>query len=81
MLKHTRGSKTDLGDGGECLKAVQVLTAGPSSAPLQGGGALLLTTHHLRAVLIQLHHTTTHSIADATNLRKHNFFVTIVSWD
>jgi len=45
---NTGGSRTDLGDGGEGLKAVQILTAGPPSDPLEGGGggALLLTTHH-----------------------------------
>ncbi len=45
LFKHTRSSKPHLGDGPECLKAVQVLTAGPG-APLEGGGAMLLTTHH-----------------------------------
>lgn len=56
LNQHMQSSKTDLGDGGEGLKAVQVLTAGPPSDPLQRGGVMHFTTHHHRAILIQHHH-------------------------
>lgn len=67
LSRHVRSSKSDLGNGLESLKAVQVLTAGPSAPSNRGK---LLTTHHRRAVLAQHYHISTNSTVHTNSLQK-----------